>query len=369
MPIDIKIKSDLSIADQFRPYNELGIFAPRPMPSRSSTRDMYGAIENYRQGLTSINNFQFPADRPKFYTSIKIMTYSRRDLMTMNVDLNTNEQIILPVPFALTDTHGVSYTEEPFGAFLGSTTNHVVQSGIGALSTAMTAKNGIQELGDNIKNNADKIGEAALGVTAASVTDNFNYARQAAGALAGLSPNQFFTILLKGPQYKRHNMQWHLSPRNASESRAIKQIIARLNNSMAPGLVLGGAMFNFPKVFQLAFYPNYNYLYKFKPAILENMQIEYAPNGLPAFYHSYERYNPESSPPESVKITCQFLELEYWLHNDFKPEAASPYDTNGGKARESENVAIDTVKQWVQTLNELIEQGDSGPNNNESNNE
>lgn len=346
MPISINIKSDLSISADVGARNMLSSFSSRSYGG--STRSLYGAIENYRSHQTKIGQLQFPQDRPKFYTQIGIQTYDRRDMMTVNASLDTNKQLILPVPHGLTDGHGVSYNErESFGPLLGM----AMHKGLGPIKDgAKNVASGQQSITDAGKdvmsqlgtpeNLGDIAGAGAAELASGTVANVFQ-------AAAGLSPNEFFTVLMKGPDYKRHQMVWHLNPRNPQESRTIKYIIAELNNAMAPGLLLGGALFNFPKVFSIAFMPNYNYLFKFKPCVLERMQTEYAPNGVPSFYHKYNSAEG-NSPPESVRITCQFLELEYWLHSDFKPDASHPLDVRGTReSRESENTVVDPLREPI----------------------
>lgn len=320
-----------------------------------SVRSMVGSIENYRINNTYISQYQFPLDTPKFFTSLSIQTYSRKDLLSMNVNLDTSTRVILPMPMHLIDNHGVRYDESSFGPFVGMATHVAMQAGgavYDGIKGMVSGTKTIQDLGADALNNVPNAAESGVGLGTAGLVagaDQISGAvgqtlRQAAGAIAGLSPNEFFTILLERPQYKRHQLVWHLVPRNARESHVIKYIIELLNNSMAPGLALGGALFNFPKIFNIAFLPNYNHLFKFKPAVLENMSIDYSPSGQASFYHSYGNY--EDAAPESYRITCQFTELEYWLHSDFDADAPSPYKTQG-EHRNSENVMGDTFMKEV----------------------
>lgn len=141
----------------------------------------------------------------------------------------------------------------------------------------------------------------------------------------GYAANQLLTVFLEGPRFKRFQMTWRLSAESPEESLQIHRILNVLNNRMSPGLGLGGAIFTFPRVFHLAFYPNSQYMYKFKPAVLENLVVNYTPAGQAAFH----RESPKTpykggfkgggpgNTPEGLEVTMQFLELEYWARNDF----------------------------------------------------
>lgn len=336
---DINIKSDLSIGDvRISVSSEYS-----PSFRRSTPSDLYNSIQQFQQKNASIVDFQFPFDRPKYHMIMAIQTYSRQDAFTINANLDTGTRVILPIPSQLNDGHGVSYNDTNLGKIAGN----MMQAGSGIMNDMKAGKGLEQTVGNAIKNNAGAIATGAATQAAQSVAPG---AVGAVSALTGLSPNEFFTVLMQGPQYKRHSLTWHLVPRNFAEAIMIKKIIAVLNNAMAPGLEVGGALFNFPKVFQLALLPNYNYLYKYKPAVLERMQVNYSTGSAPSFYHSFSG-NIEDSPPESVQISCSFLELEYWLASDFKDEALSPIDTRG-EFREGNNPVINSVTPFAKAISD-----------------
>lgn len=264
----------------------------------------------------TIGGLQFPADRGKYYMTLGLHDYSRSpsDLMGVIVNmakLNITNTITLPLPQQMVDSHSVNYDQEALGQGLGATT----------------------ELGSNLMGamagNMSNIGQALGGVLGAGGASFLEGVRNLTGinaagltqALAGVAPNQFLTILLKGPQYKKHSFTWKMSPRNEGESESIRSIIALLNNSMAPGMKAGtgNAFFSFPKIVTISFMPNSNVLYRFKPAVIENMTVNYAPSGAPAFYRRTEA-------PDTVEIKLDFLEVEYWLTGDFGGPAL---DTSG----------------------------------------
>ena len=86
---------------------------------------------------------------------------------------------------------------------------------------------------------------------------------------------------------------------------------------MHPRTELGKLVMVFPKIFTMYFNPNIRYLYKFKPCVLSSIKVDY--NGgqpVPSFYKSPNA--PSESPPESVMVVMNFLELEYWIERDFK---------------------------------------------------
>lgn len=245
------------------------------------------------QNNSRVNFLQFPKDRGKYFMTMGMSDYSRKGKNLMEMSLNITDTIILPLPQQMVDNHGVNYEQKELQQLAGSTVGGFSEllggNGSSAMSTFASGALGV-------------LGSVASAVIGGNFTD-------AMAAQFGVAPNQFLTVMLKGPQYKKHEFSWKLSPRNEQESEAIRNIILTLNNAVAPGVF--GPLFTFPKVFQLSFSPNENLLYKFKPAVIENMSVNYAPSGAPSFYRRTEA-------PDAVEIRLQFLELEFWLQGQFK---------------------------------------------------
>lgn len=144
-----------------------------------------------------------------------------------------------------------------------------------------------------------------------------------ASAAAGLSVNTFKSVTLSAPQFRRHNLTFKMAPKDFNEAKAIQKIAYLLRRAMTPKRALFGSLFEFPDIFLIAFSPNSKFLYKFKPCVLERINVDYTGgNQAPGFYR--QQGNPSNAPPESVVITLQFLELEYWLDGN-----RSDYKTDG----------------------------------------
>jgi hypothetical protein len=251
-------------------------------------------IEGKNNG--NVNFLQFPKDRAKYFMTLGMSEYKRSATEFQKMDLSVTDHIMLPLPQQMVDNHGVNYEQKELGQFTGGTAESISAALAGSGASAM-ASAGSAIFGGLLSS----LGSAFNQLTGSNATD-------ALYASFGVAPNQFLTVMLKGPQYKKHEFSWKLSPRNEQESEAIRKIILTLNNAIAPGTA--GPYFTFPKVFEIKFNPNENVLYKFKPAVIESMSVNYAPSGAPAFYR-------RTNAPDSVEIRLQFLELEFWLTGQF----------------------------------------------------
>lgn len=130
---------------------------------------------------------------------------------------------------------------------------------------------------------------------------------------AGRYINEFRSITLDSPHFRNFALTWKLAPKSFQESQDIQRIYWKLRTEMTPETALGGAFFKFPSIFLLSFMPNPQFLYKFKPCVLKNITMDFTGGaGAPSFY------NHPDHPPESVLLTTQWLELEYWLKGDYQ---------------------------------------------------
>ena len=266
-------------------------------------------IERYTETKQSAELMSFPSEYIKYYTRMSYSRYTRTSSgeqnagsLLFNVGFQRIGSIYLPLPTSgLIDTQTVQYDEEELQALGGAAT-------IG------------QGIGDAFFNGAStsKILKDAAGGVGGQVPT--------VQALYGVAPNKFMTMLLKGPTYKKHSFTWNLVPSNFKESQIINRIVVKMNNLMAPGIRASGLLWDFPYIFYIEWKPNPGWLYKFKPMVLNNFTVDYTANGqkVPAFYGT-SSVGPGENPPESVQIKCDFIELEYWLRNQYNQDSESSW--------------------------------------------
>ena len=262
-------------------------------------------IQNSTQNATIINQYQYLSENPKYYLSMNVGDYSRTTGAQSFTapTISTSTGIIMPLPKNILDHYQVNYAKSPLGAVLGEGTEQFLQTQKAASSV--------------VDSTIAAIGGGLAGVVAGTVN-----AILPVGA-AGYAPNQFLTIMLQGPEYKQFQLSWDLSPRNVGESNRLNIILNFLKNSAAPGITLGGLYFTFPQIFQLAYWPNPQYLIKFKPAVLVDVNVSYSPTGAPAFFRGSTQLGTDQSGnplsgPTHIGLSLTFLELEFWLKGEWR---------------------------------------------------
>lgn len=147
----------------------------------------------------------------------------------------------------------------------------------------------------------------------------------ASKAFAGLgfAVNNFKAVTLSVPEFRTFQLEWRLFPKTLAESQAIQSLIIHLQMGMMPSKTTFAGYdlaFNFPDIFVLYFTTGpvaedgAKYLFKFKPAVLQGIQVNYqGDNPVPAFYKNPE----EDAIPEGVSIRTSWLELEFWTRENF----------------------------------------------------
>lgn len=297
--------------------------------------DVVQKVNRYQANQNApATTLRFPHDTPKYYMTMEIGDYRRTIIDGPGVvHLDNSRTIVLPMPLELVDKNEVDYDEKEIGAAIGAAWNWASMS---ASSQAAAAKsltapgtafgNAIDSLNStiapNLRSTVDTLAanpggktEGAVGGLVAGTLMNGIDSLPIANALRslfGYSPNQWLTVLLKGPKYKRYSYTWNLVPNNREEADTINKMVRLIQDAKCPDLKLFDLVFGFPSIFRLHFKVDsqeHKYLFEFKPSVIESCEVQY----MNTFYHGPNGENP----PESVKLRCSFLELEFWLKGDY----------------------------------------------------
>lgn len=235
------------------------------------------SIINTRINETNLTKYSYPSDLPKYHFVI-----IETDWSFASKTLTPTKLFRLPLPTPLLDQFEVNF-DRNFN-YLG-------------------------EAAKTISSFSDLIGQGVASLA------------KAAGAASGLTLNTFKTVTMSVPDFRTFQFTWKLSPKNFAESREIQRINYALRKGMSPRTTASKFLLVFPKIYIMYFNPNPQYLYKFKPCVLTTLSVDYAGgNPFPAFYKQQNNDNP----PESVTISTTWLEVEFWLENDYHDDPAFP---------------------------------------------
>lgn len=190
-------------------------------------------------------------------------------------------QIALPVPPNLMDDQQLDYNAQN----LLNVAAQGVASGIGAFAPSVGATVGrIAEVGQSL-NNFQSI-------------------------FTGKTVNPFLAMMFNGPRFKTHQFGWRFSPKTEAETNMLVNIINTFKKNSLPLESTG--IFTYPKVVLISLYPDNarEKMYKFKPAVIQQISVHYAPSGTPSFF-------AKSNGPAEVELKIQLSEISIWTSNDY----------------------------------------------------
>lgn len=281
--------------------------------SIETNRDSVNRITNSISVEGTSNVYQYPSQIGKYYISFKFSEYTRTTPQSQS-KLKFKNAIVLPIPANLKESFNININEAATDVIGGvadviqnsaSGGNSAIKDNSAALAYSLLASKG--GLGaSSIASNVPLVGSPISSLISA--------AAPVAGSYLGSIPNPHMAVFFNGVSMRRHSFTWTFNPRNADESKAIKEIIDKLKQNSLPAFSpLGTAVLQYPYLCQISLEPwskNGDELIKFKPALLQEPIINYSPNGIPSFFEG-------TNQPTFIELTLSFIETEYFTSNDF----------------------------------------------------
>lgn len=267
------------------------------------------AVSLYQSREAAAGQFQqqliFPSDliqdERSFYIGFKFEKYIKRSIDSSPF-LRDEGTIRLPIPANLSDAMRVSYATESLSPAVGAALEGASRSG------EMSSANGLVEGIGNIG------GGYLAGAFGGLVNQAGGDAAKAGSAYFGIALNPYQTVLFKNPEFKSHSFSWRFAPRDEAESATIRDIARTFQYHMSPGISsLNGLFFSYPSMVRITLWPTADFLYRFKPCVVESVMFNYAPASSPSFFRS-------TQAPTVVTMTVQLKEIEYWTQNDFSAQ-------------------------------------------------
>lgn len=261
-------------------------------------------------------NFRFPLDIKDQHIHMRFVKYERRSINQQPFLVDTNG-IRLPIPSRLSDNVSVNYNTESLGPAMGAIAEFATTT-VEAGSSVATADrtNVIDRLTTGLQRVSEQGAGALIGTAAEAYGGLSREVRGALSSVSGLAVNPFQTILFSNPNFKKHNFSWRLVPRSPAESEQLENIIRLFKYHMLPGVGTGGVFFTYPEMLIINLRPESEYLYKFKPCVVETVNVNYAPNG-PSFYR-------DTRAPTAVDLSIELQEVEIWTKLDYMRGSSGP---------------------------------------------
>jgi hypothetical protein len=127
----------------------------------------------------------------------------------------------------------------------------------------------------------------------------------------GTAPNPHMAVSFQGVALKKYQFSWRLSPNNEKESKILEEVIRNLQASGLPEKQ-GQFLLTFPDVISVEMMPSN--LFIFKPMMMDNVSINYAPSGSPSFYKSST--NNSNRYPTELELSISLREIDIHTASD-----------------------------------------------------
>lgn len=291
---------------------------------------------------------KFPNDLPsKYHCSIQFYDYRRPDpfssLMTLQQTIGPGRDgIVLPLPAQLIDSQKLNWaqTTSPIGeavtdAFQGDLAGAAQAGGAAIL-------NGMGQLAQGAAMGSD-FATMAAGLIGGSISDSVKVALQK----AGLALNPVLTQQFNHPEFKSHQFSWKFAPDSIDESGTLEAIIDAIKYNSLPDVSAGGMFFNYPSIALIKMHTGTKELYKFKPSVINDITVNYAPTNTPAFHVG-------TAAPSLVQVTISFIEIVLNTRKNTALDNRNPFDISFG------NNIDQYVNQAVTTVGNMIRGGRNG---------
>jgi hypothetical protein len=274
------------------------------------------AVDLYNNRGRMASRFQdevvFPSDLVQsnrdFYISFGFQKYVKRSIVNP-AELSYEGTVRLPIPSNLSDTLSQTYGTESLGPMVGAALEGASQGG--PATGSATAGEALANFASNVPNVlGGAISGGALKAAQDFSSDEFG---RAVSAYTGLAANPYQTILYKNPNFKKHSFTWRLTPKDEDESARIRNLVRIFQYHSSPGISEAGygLFFSYPSMVMIQLFPQTEFLYKFKPCVVEKVSVNYAASSSPSFFK-------RTNAPTSVIFSIDLTEIEYWTNKDYE---------------------------------------------------
>ena len=284
---------------------------------------------------------QFPANIGKYFMTMKFAQY-KRPSPEARATLDFRQAFVLPVPRELKEQISINVDEQSQGQ-------------IGGLANLGATAFGTDQAGTALK---DQAGAMLYSFAVQKIGDMNEATGQVLGQFMGAVPNPHVQAIFSGIPLRTHRFDWTFAPRNKTESEELQRLVFALKAYSLPSYSrLGTAALQYPMLCQINMYPwdekeASDRLIVFKQAILKGVDINYAPQGMPAFF-------AETTLPTMVSISLEFVETEIHTSNDYKRQGNSNLDENAaelmGKINQfgKDALGVDIAQQYQDVTDTL----------------
>jgi hypothetical protein len=268
-----------------------------------------GDIGSTKQDVIKFTMLKY--EPKKFSGGSDLGSFSQRDS-----NRNGIGSVILPIPSGISDTNAVQWGSENMNAAVAAAANIAMDGIIGGMSKAADTTG---KLASEISENSGEVktGIAGLFASAAVGTDPGQLLSRTQGAV--LNPNM--ELLFQGPSLRPFSFSFKMSARSKEEAKQIIGIIRFFKQGMSPIKSASNLFLKAPHTFKIQYLhlgangKDHPYIGKIKECALQNLTINYTPEGQYATFYD--------GMLVSYEMQMTFQELEPVFNEDYGKGSSS----------------------------------------------
>jgi hypothetical protein len=220
--------------------------------------------------------------------------------------------IALPLPANLTTATSLDYSNVSLGALGGE-----------ALASLQRLKNIYEGGGDLVQGLRGEVsglaremfksGDSALRQTVVrrAVASAVPTLGSAIDIMTGTTPNPHVAVTFNNVKFRSFSYSWKFSPNSAKDSDKLTRIIAKIHECALPRKGDSRLLLTYPHQCKLRFSPEVlNDLFRFKPCVIDAVNVNYAPNGVPSFFAG-------TKLPTDIELAITFQEIQIRTSEDY----------------------------------------------------
>ena len=267
-----------------------------PRNGAETTSDAVSRVKNTIDVQGAKTVYQYPEHLGNYYFSMKFADYVR-PAPQVPASLKFVEAFVLPLPKELKESFDIRVSENDQG----------MTGGIADAATAYFTD----------KSKSYDVSGAAETLLISKLVQMSGDLGGIIGQFVGAVPNPHLSAIFSGIGLRSHRFEWTFAPRNYDESKALQELIYKLKANALPSYsTTGTAALQYPQLVQIDLYPWANgneseKLIRFKPCLLKDVSVNYAPAGIPSFFAGTKQ-------PTFIQLGLEFLETEIWTGNQYE---------------------------------------------------
>lgn len=311
-----------------QPQNAAAISAAKTTNANSKTRSQKAKTKQPETQSTEtkttarkIDRYEYPTDLPVYTMQFLFGPYNR-DVSFKDAIIDHDLSITLPLPPNLAESFGLKYNTVSFGPLLNE-----VLGGVSDVSDQMRGgKEFGKSLSKSITSRIEKAAKNAGEVLGASASRMVGGISETAGAgvdmILGYTPNPSLAVAFQGVGLRTFSYSWKLAPRSHYESQQLINLLTMFKQRSLPQK--NQYTLKYPDYVDIILHPSsLNDIIKYKTCVIQDIKINWAPNGLPSFF-------ARSQSPTEVEFSVTLQEVKIFTRDDFSTAPLlKNFDPNG----------------------------------------